>query len=476
MKKWVIGCCLLGLAVFLGVGVAVMTNATTVFAGIKVDGYDLGGASRAELEKLVHDRGRSISKNPLVFFYQGQKYTLNPGAVEYSINEAATVEAAWRYGREGFFWQRAVAVFRARKQGHDVPLVIQYNEVKLNNILAEWASKIDRPAKNASLSLATGAVVPEQIGIRLDVNRSKELILREFREQKNQTLVVEEVRPHLTAGDIEKSGIKDLLGIYTTYFNASDTNRTLNIYVAAEKINGTLLQPGEVFSYNGVVGPRDIAHGFKEAMEIVDGEFVPGIGGGVCQVSSTLYNAVLYAGLNVVERTNHSKPLSYVPVGRDATVAYGYLDFKFTNTTTTPVLILAEVKGNQLKMGIFGKDNVGETVEIWVIDQREIPPGVTKKDDPSIFIGETKEEKQGLPGYEATALRIWTLNGQEVRREVLSIDKYLPTNAIIRVGTKPVPTKIDLPPAATTMSPLKKESEKQPGKKKNVAKDELKGS
>lgn len=481
MKKWFIGCCLLALAIFLGAGAGIMSNATTVFAGIKVDGYEMGGASRTELEKLVHDKGKGISKNPLVFYHQDQKYTFNPETIEYRIDEAATVAAAWRYGREGSLWQRVAAIYRARRQGYNIPLIIHYNEAKLHNVLVEWASKIDRPAKNASLSLATGAIIPEQIGLRLDVIKNKEQILRELRARTNQSLVVEELRPNITVGDIEKSGVKDLLGIYTTYFNAIDTNRTSNIRVAVEKINGTLLQPGEVFSYNGVVGPRDIQHGFKEALEIVDGEFVPGIGGGVCQVSSTLYNAVLYAGLKIVDRTNHSKPLSYVPVGRDATVAYGYLDFKFANTSATPVLILAEVQGNQLKMGIFGKDIMGETVKIVVVDQKEIPPDVTKKEDPSLYIGETKEEQQGLPGYEATALRIWMLHGKEVRREVLSRDKYLPTKAVIRIGTKPAPAAVDLPPAATTTAPPGKvpartEPDKQPVNRNDEAMDEVKAA
>lgn len=479
MIKWLVGFCLLTFAVFLGAGAGIVSNATTVFPGIKVDGYELGGASRAELEKVMKERAGAISKSPLVFYHQGQKYMLSPGMVEYRIDEQATVETVWRYGREGSLWHRINSIYLARSQGQELPLKIQYNEGKLNDVLEQWAKQINRPAKNASLSLATGAIVPEQLGLRLDIEKNKAQILREIRERKNKVLIVEEMRPHITTADIEKSGVKDLLGIYTTYFNAGDINRTSNIQLAVEKINGTLLKPGEVFSYNNIVGPRDVQNGFKEALEIVDGEFVPGIGGGVCQVSSTLYNAVLYAGLKIVDRTNHSKPLSYIPVGRDATVAYGYLDFRFANTTETPVLILAEVQGNQLKMGVFGKDIGGETIKIVVVDQKEIPPRVTKKEDSLLYIGESKEEQQGLPGYEATALRIWLVQGKEVRREILSKDRYLPTNAVIRVGTKPVPAAVELPPAATTTAPVKKDAEKsdlekRPVQKKDVAIEDAK--
>jgi vancomycin resistance protein YoaR len=453
MKKWLTGFCLLILAFLIGVGAGIVMNAATVFAGVRVDGHDLGGLSRAELDNWIQSKAGEISQDSLTFYYEDIKYTLMPDALQFKIDVEGTIDAVWRYGREGALWQRVKAIYLARKHGYDVPVKLQYNEEKLHAIVDEWARRIDRPAKNASLSLDSGKILPEQIGRRLDVEKNEQQILTVLRERKKQVpLIVEDLHPHITAADIEKSGVTDLLGIYSTYFNPNDTNRTSNIRLAAEKINGTLLQPGEVFSYNNVVGPRDIKHGFKEALEIVDGEFVPGIGGGVCQVSSTLYNAVLYAGLKIVDRTNHSKPLSYVPVGRDATVAYGYLDFKFANTSSTPVVVLAEVQGNQLKMGVFGKDTMTETIQVVVIDQKEIPSGVTKKDDPTIFVGETKVEQPGAPGYEATALRVWMKNGKEVRREVLSKDKYLPTNSIIRVGTKPQPAFVNLPPAATTMA------------------------
>lgn len=457
MKRWLIGIFILSLAVMVGAGAGIMFNSAAVFAGVKVDGYDLGGMNRLELENWLRNKAARVRETPLTFCYQDIQYTLEPKQISYTLDVAATAEKVWRYGREGSFRQRVKSLYYARSQGYEMPVCLRYSEEQLQNILEQWAQKIDRPAKNASLSLETGKIIPEQVGRHMDIEQNKEQLLRVMREGDKQIpIIVQKVPPHITAADIEESGVKDLLGIYTTYFNKHDINRTANIRLATEKINGTLLQPGEVFSYNKIVGPRDAQHGFKEALEIVDGEFVSGIGGGVCQVSSTLYNAILYAGLQIIERTNHSKPLSYVPLARDATVAYGYLDFQFTNNSTVPVLILAEVQGGQLKMGVFGKELSEETVQIVVIDQKEIPPGVTKKEDPALYVGETQVEQPGIPGYEATALRLWTIKGKEVRREFLSKDKYLPTNAIMRVGTKPLPEPINLPPAATTLAPVQK--------------------
>lgn len=464
MKKWLIGIFVLLLAIVSGVGagVGVVLNSVSVFAGVKVDGENLGGMSRGEMENWLRSKADMAAKNKLTFYYQDIQYNVDPQQIEYSLDVAGTADAVWRYGRDGSWWQRIKSIYFARIHGYDVPVSIYYSEERLNKLLVQWAEKIDRPAKNASLSLETGKIIPEQRGRRVDFEENKEQLLRVLREKSAQLpILVQEVSPRISASDIEKSGVKDLLGIYTTYFNNNDINRTTNIRLAVEKINGTLLQPGEVFSYNDIVGPRDIQHGFKEAMEIVNGELVPGIGGGVCQGSSTLYNAVLFAGLQIMERTNHSKPLSYVPLGRDATVAYGALDFKFVNNSPVPVMILAEVQGNQLKMGVFGKDTSGETVQIVVTDQREIPPGIIQRPDATLNAGEKKVEQPGSPGYEVTVLRIWQKNGKEVRREVLSRDQYLPTNTIVRVGVKPLNDALNLPPAATTMAPARKEPEKK---------------
>lgn len=462
MKKWLIGFCLLAVAVMSGAGAGILFNSATVFAGVKIDGHDLGGMRRLEMEDWLRNKAAEADKATLTFYYQDANYSLDAKQIEYMIDVDETANAVWGYGREGSIWQRIKKIHYARSRGYEVPVNLRYSEEQLKKVLEQWAGKIDRPAKNASLNLDTGKIIPAQTGYRMDREKNKDQVLQALREQQTRIpIIVEEILPHISAEDIEKSGVKDLLGIYTTYFNSNDINRTENIRLAVDKINGTLIQPGEVFSYNEIVGPRDTQHGFKEGLEIVNGEFVPGIGGGVCQVSSTLYNAVLYAGMQIVERTNHSKPLSYVPLGRDATVAYGYLDFKFVNNLKTPILVLAEIQGNQLKMGVFGKEIPGETIKILVVDRKEIPPGVTQKADPLLYVGETKLEQAGIPGYEATVLRTWNINGQEVRREFLSTDRYLPANTIMRVGTKPHSVSDKLPPAATTMAPVQGGADKK---------------
>jgi len=142
------------------------------------------------------------------------------------------------------------------------------------------------------------------------------------------------------------------------------------------------------------------------------------------------------ANMGITERFNHSKPLGYVSIGRDATVAYGVLDFKFTNTSNGPVMIMAEVENDTLVVGLFGQAHPQEAVEVMSIDRQVIPPAIIKKQDSELYLGETKVDKQGKPGYEITTVRVVRLGGKEVKREVLAKDRYLPDNTIVKVGTK----------------------------------------
>ncbi len=171
--------------------------------------------------------------------------------------------------------------------------------------------------------------------------------------------------PSVTTNMIGTEAFPNLLAEFSTNYNARDTDRTTNLRLAAEKINGTVLMPGETFSYNTVVGERTIAAGYKEAAMYQNGEVVDGLGGGICQISTTLYNAVLYANLEIVERRNHQFVPSYAKAGRDATVVYGSIDFRFKNTRNYPVKILCTVSGGVAKCQIYGlKENPDYDVEI----------------------------------------------------------------------------------------------------------------
>ncbi|WP_207858052.1 VanW family protein [Lucifera butyrica] len=409
-----------------------------VYAGVVLDGVDVSGKSRDEVAQILLRWQQEYHNRHIIAYYGDQTFPLDSKRVDFNIDVEATLNDTWNYGRQGSWWKRLQSIRLAAQNGYHVPLHIQYNKDKLDHVVETWKEAIDFPPKNAALSLLTGNIVPQQTGRKLATGQVRSILLQALQtpDSNRVLLPVVPLYPAITVADINKTGIKEALGTYTTEFNAQDANRTANLKLAAQKINGYMVYPGKTFSFNEVVGPREKAYGFKEAMEIVDNELVPGIGGGICQVSSTLYNAVLLADLGVVERHNHSKPLGYVPLGRDATVVFGALDFRFANTSKAPVMIMAEVLGNKLSIGVCGLKHLAETVEIVSADRQVIPPPIIKKGDKELYLGESEIEKQGKPGFKVTMFRIVRYKGKELRRELLSRDTYLPENTIVKVGTK----------------------------------------
>ena len=158
-----------------------------------------------------------------------------------------------------------------------------------------------------------------------------------------------------TVKDLGTKAFPDRISIFTTKYDASNRNRSTNLELAASKINGTVVMPGEVFSYNKTVGKRTVEAGYKEAAGFSGGRVVPMLGGGICQVSSTLYDAVLYANLGIVERHNHMFQVAYIDTGKDATVVYGSLDFKFENTRKYPIMLQASARSGLLQIKVYGK-------------------------------------------------------------------------------------------------------------------------
>lgn len=440
MKKWMLALTAFLLLAAIGAYTALqpLLQEGKVYSGVSIDGVHIGGTSREEVVQLLSVWQKKQQNKNITLYYGDARFHIEPQSIDFSIDIDATVDEAWNFGRRGTLWERLKNIRAASELGYRIPVRIRYNENKLSYLLDQWRDSIDRPSRNATLSMLTGSIIPQEPGRQLEIEALRPLVVQALKSADSVSLPlpVKPLEPAITVADISQSGIRQLLASYTTAFNAKETNRTANIRIAARKINGHIVYPGRTFSFNETVGPRDKDHGFKEALEIVDGEYVPGIGGGVCQVSSTLYNAIIMSNMGVVERYNHSKPLGYVTLGRDATVVYGVLDFKFANTSNSPVMIMAEMEGNKLVVGLFGQNHLREAVEVISQDRQVIPPAVVKKQDPELFLGETKVDRQGKPGYEVTTVRIVSLGGKEMKREVLAKDKYLPDNTIVKVGVK----------------------------------------
>lgn len=255
-------------------------------------------------------------------------------------------------------------------------------------------------------------------------------------QQDEYTIPLKITYPNVTTNQIGNEPFPDLLSQFSTSFTSSGYNRSNNIILSSAKLNGLVLMPGEEFSYNQAVGQRTRAAGFREAGAYSNGKVVQEVGGGICQVSSTLYNAVLYANLEIVERTNHYFNPGYVKAGLDATVSWGGPDFRFKNNRNYPIRIVTDTSGKKLKVYIYGlKTDDDCTV---VLDPRyisSVPYKTTYQKDPSLATGETRVISSGSNGCKtATYKYVYDKNGTLISSECISRDTYSPHNKVVAVG------------------------------------------
>jgi len=245
--------------------------------------------------------------------------------------------------------------------------------------------------------------------------------------------------PQLTMEDVLSDLFKDELSSFTTYFNVNEVQRTENVRLSAELIDNTILMPGQEFSYNNIVGERSIERGFKVAKVYQGGQIVDGLGGGICQTSSTLYNAVLLADLEVTERKNHSLSVAYVKLGRDATVSYGAIDFKFKNNMQTPIKIDTDISGGTLVVKILGiDDNPGKSIDIRTetVNVRNYTESIIE--DVTMPVGTSKVITTGKNGYTVKTYKIIKENGVVVAEKLLSTDTYAPVVQVKKVGVEAI--------------------------------------
>lgn len=261
------------------------------------------------------------------------------------------------------------------------------------------------------------------------------------------------IKPKVKTEDLGNKIFKQTLSKYTTIYDAGNTSRATNIAIAAKTINGKIILPGETFSYNAVLGNTTKEKGYQLGGAYVGGKVVQAYGGGICQVSTTLYNAVLYANLEIVERYNHSYAVSYVPAGRDATVSYGGKDFKFKNTRNYPVKISASAKNGVVSISFLGiKEEKEYDIEIKSTVLSYTPCATVYEDTNALEEGKQKVIQKGYNGYKSKAYKIVKYNGKVISNTLLSADTYQPMNRIIQRGTKKKTTQPEQPAENNTES------------------------
>lgn len=316
----------------------------------------------------------------------------------------------------------------------------QYIEIPMDNV---WPDKIDiekihdeiyKEVQDAYLTENPITIHPEVEGVDFDIEEAKK-ILENDSEQYEIPLKI--TKPNVTMEQIGAEAFPNKISFYSTRYDGGDVNRSTNLELACEKINDVIVLPGETFSYNKTLGERSKAAGYKTAKVYENGEVVDGIGGGICQISSTLYNAVLKANLEIVERRNHQFITSYVEEGRDATVAYGVTDFKFKNSRKYAIKIKASASNGVATIEIFGiKEEVEYQISFDTKTISTIPYTVKYIDDNTLKTGTEVIKQKGANGIVTETYLIKSLNGQVVSNTLLSKDTYSAMQRIVLRGTK----------------------------------------
>ncbi len=312
---------------------------------------------------------------------------------------------------------------------------VQVAEVEPSPIdLEKIRSEIYKEVKDAYYTNDPFTIYPEVNGVDFDIENAKSII-SESKEQYEIPLII--TKASKTVQDIGTEAFPDLLATFSTKYNAGETNRTTNLKLSAGKIDGTVLLPGDEFSYNKIVGERTVEAGYKMAATFSGGKVVDGLGGGICQISSTLYDAVVMANLDVTVRRNHQFVTSYLSGGKDATVVWGSQDFKFVNSRKYPIRITATVSGGVATVQVWGvKEEVEYDITIETKKTASIPYTTQYIKDSSLPKGTQKVVQNGNNGSKYEAYKVMRLNGEVVSRTLLSKDTYNAKNKIVKIGTK----------------------------------------
>lgn len=315
--------------------------------------------------------------------------------------------------------------------------VIKVDEQRLAQAMAALAAQVYRSPQDAIFEVEGESVqiIPEQNGKFLKVGTLRQMILNALYSSSQELPVpVGEWPAARTAADLDSYGVQQVMASFYTEVAGGNPDRAYNIKLGSSSINSILMAPGEIFSFTDVVGRITQEKGYRYAPIIVGDELVPGLGGGLCQVSTTLYNAALFANLEIVERHNHSMSISYIPLGRDATVAIGSLDLKIRNNRDHFIIIGADLTNLRLTFRIFGPP-MEEKVEIVSSGYQQVAPPVRYEYTDALSSGVTEIVKSGKSGYTITTWRVVYLDSKEISREMLARDYYTPTPAVYRVGT-----------------------------------------
>lgn len=411
-------------------------NSNKIYKGVSINGIPVGGLNIIEASKYVENQlEQPLKSRKIQLVYKEYALDVKYEDIGVSYDYYAASQSAFQVGREGSIFTRLKSILFTRLNGKDVEMQLTNDNDKISSIVNSVKANVNAESQDATIEMVNGnfVITPEIIGIRVQEELLREKIVSALMNSSIVEIPVEEATPQITEKML--SNITSKIGSFSTSFSGSSSGRIHNIKLAAELIDGSLILPSEIFSFNDITGEKKLETGYKKAPVIVNGEYTEGIGGGVCQVSSTLYNAALLADLEIVERYPHSIPAAYVSKGRDATVVDNNLDFKFKNAYENPIYINAKVNSNTITFEVYGKKNEdGRTIKIESIIKEKITPEVEEIVDTSLEPEEVVVVQEGRYGYKVETYKVILYNGKIEDKILITKDYYKPRKKTIRIG------------------------------------------
>lgn len=405
-----------------------------VVTGVYFENIDLSGQNKEQVSKEIKQFFSNQEKNIILVGQDKKEYKFELTKVGIKADVENTINNAFLFGNEDNITTQLKNRFNALVNHQLIEPVYNVDSVKYNEFITKLTKELGLNEEKPIIDVVEGKVVHPAIesGKIIDKENLLNEIVIHLKENSLKPIIIPykaglEKIPHIN----EIKQMNTILGEYTSYFNTGAVNRSHNVRLATQSISGTYLPPGGIFSYNKVLGERTAAKGYKSAPVFVGTELVPGIGGGICQVSSTLFNSALYAGMDIQQRVNHIEPVGYMPLGQDATVSYGSIDLIFKNPYSHPVYVLAHITGGKLTTYILGADkDKPKSVSITEIDRRVLKYKTEIKIDPALKEEHIKEGEDGL--YVSVKRTVVRANG-EIKSDVFASDY----DSIPEIITKP---------------------------------------
>lgn len=418
----------------------VKTWSNLVYPGIKIEGENVSGKTKEQVKQTIEQKYGAVVKKKLNISTTDRTYTLDYSKLNPKYNIDEVVNEAFSYGKNLNLFQKYKLI--KASEAKEYKLKFTYNSKSVNELIDSIEKDVNKDPVNASLRGSGGnfTVVSDQKGKKLQ----KDVLQKEVSSKINGDIgsdinvkaPIEVVTAKVTADKLATVNSR-ISGFSTDYGSISSAERANNIILATRSINGKILMPGDTFSFNDIVGERTAEKGYQAAPVIIGNQVDSGLGGGICQVSTTLYNAILRANIKSVERAHHTLPSHYVPLGMDATVDYGNLDYKFKNTLDYPLYIEADTSGGRVTFNIYSNESLSNIVtEVRSEVYQTIQPGVKYVDDPTLPVGQTQQVQAPSTGYKVKITKKTTQNGAVIGEDVVADDYYKPVDAVIKRGTK----------------------------------------